>query len=55
MRCPERKKNMSTMIKTLNKIIERRFDAMPEHSEQGFDCVYSYLKKISRFTEEDIV
>ncbi len=47
---------MSTMILSLNKIVERHFDAMPEiHSEQGFDCVYSYLDKISRDTEVDQV
>lgn len=55
-RCMARKgKDMSTIILSLNKIVERQFDAMPVHcSEQGFDCVYSYLDKISRDTEEDI-
>ena len=44
-------KDMSTMIKSLNKIVERSYNAMLELSEQGFDCVYSYKDKISRDTK----
>lgn len=42
---------MSTMIISLNKIVERHYDAMLEQLEQGFDCVYSYRDKISRDTK----
>lgn len=42
------------MILSLNKIVERHFDAVPEiYSEQGFDCVYSYFDRISRDTKVD--
>ncbi len=44
-------KDMSTIILSLNKIVERHYDAMLGLSEQGFDCVYSYKDKISRDTE----
>ena len=55
-RCIARKgKDMSTIIISLNKIVERHFYAMPEQSEQGFDCACLYIDKISRNAEEDIV
>lgn len=46
---------MSTMIISLNKIVERHYDAMLEQLEQGFDCVYSYKDKISRDIGVDTV
>ena len=53
---PGKEEDMNTMILSLNKIVERHFDAMPEiHSKQGFDCACLYIDKISRNTEEDIV
>ena len=48
---PRKEKDMSTIILSLNKIVERHFDAMLGSSKQGFDCVYSYKDKISRDTE----
>ncbi len=48
---PGKEKDMSTIILSLNKIVERHFDAMLELSKQGLGCVYSYKDKISRDTE----
>lgn len=52
---PGKEKDMSTMILSLNKIVERQYDAMPVLSEQGFDCVYSYKDRISKDTEENVI